>query len=507
MPILHAHQLEPLPAPDLDDAVRAVVHDPLWFLARQWQMGEFQGENASTPVEVRATIRTRRISYTAAALPGAPPSLEALPPEVLVESENNDWWTIGRRLKVGAELAAQLGLAPQERWLFADPPPPYDLVSPAWDALTILADGDLDTSGLDPSPAEPAHCWVDDELVYEHADAFDAEGTALHLRRHRGGRMDWYSVDAGAGPAEPAGEFLELEPLIPARLDFPGRPRAGTWEIEDAQHDYGSVGADAKHTSTAILVNLVQGHRDEWFAVPIGAETGVIVEITEFWVRDAFDQEWDSTTSDGLNPPTDLVATPFGPRPWALFDSGTSGLILWNAVDRTLESEPIEQVQFGVDDQSNLVWAVERRLDSRSPRPIVPESGAYPLIPPPPGDQTVSSDYRYVPGMGAEAYWIPYALDAEAARRELARHRLRDLSFYPALDLPEAAAAVLRDAGRIREGVVPIGGVQVERRWQLARASTGAPQLWIERRRGPLMSPPARTLRFDVAMATDPEEV
>src|SRR5215207_3658158 len=30
----------------------AAVHDPVWFLARQWQMGEHQGENASTPVLV-----------------------------------------------------------------------------------------------------------------------------------------------------------------------------------------------------------------------------------------------------------------------------------------------------------------------------------------------------------------------------------------------------------------------------------------------------------------------
>ena len=30
----------------------AGVHDPLWFLSRQWQMGEHQGENATPPVLV-----------------------------------------------------------------------------------------------------------------------------------------------------------------------------------------------------------------------------------------------------------------------------------------------------------------------------------------------------------------------------------------------------------------------------------------------------------------------
>jgi len=33
-----------------DDALRAEVHDGLWMLARQWQMGEFRGDDAGAPV-------------------------------------------------------------------------------------------------------------------------------------------------------------------------------------------------------------------------------------------------------------------------------------------------------------------------------------------------------------------------------------------------------------------------------------------------------------------------
>ena len=38
---------------DMTDAVHARVYDPLWMLARQWQMGEFQGEDTGTPVLAR----------------------------------------------------------------------------------------------------------------------------------------------------------------------------------------------------------------------------------------------------------------------------------------------------------------------------------------------------------------------------------------------------------------------------------------------------------------------
>ena len=45
---------------------------------------------------------------------------------------------------------------------------------------------------------------------------------------------------------------------------------------------------------------------------------------------------------------------------------------------------------------------------------------------------------------------------------------------------------------------IPSNGIEVERRWMLARDMLGNPILWIERQRKPLRTPPARRLRFDV---------
>src|SRR6185436_8636931 len=38
---------------DFTRSLRAEVRDPLWMLTRQWQMGEFQGEDAATPIGAR----------------------------------------------------------------------------------------------------------------------------------------------------------------------------------------------------------------------------------------------------------------------------------------------------------------------------------------------------------------------------------------------------------------------------------------------------------------------
>jgi hypothetical protein len=68
-------------AGDPRPGIEARVHDPLWLLGRQWQLGEFEGEDAGTPLTVRVVTRTAPIDRWA---PGctAPGDAneEALPP-------------------------------------------------------------------------------------------------------------------------------------------------------------------------------------------------------------------------------------------------------------------------------------------------------------------------------------------------------------------------------------------------------------------------------------------
>lgn len=517
MPTFFADRLEPLPVPGIPDATRGTVHDPVWFLTRQWQLGEFQGENASTPVKVEAVTTARAIVHT-----DSGQALQVVPPEVLVESEIDDWWTIGRRLRLGAVIAAHLGLEVEPRWVIADPPPPYDLVDPAWDGLEMWKGGlDVAPGVLPEIPPDPQPTWVEDELIYDRDDAFTADGVRLHLRRHRGGRLDWYSVDADVPadlpPAEPDGI---LRRVVPARLEYPGMPRRGVWEIEDAQADLAAIAPDAVHTATQIMLALYASHRDEWFDVPVPTPTGRILRIVRFAVTDSFGDVYVAERGPegvvsgphGLHPPVDAVPVPDswlagGALPWGLFHTRhleSGDLVLVQTVDRPLAGEVVERVQFGVDDESNLVWAVERRLDGRATTPMSPVDGTS-LVPPRPSDQTKGQAYDYVPGVGTESHWIPYTMSETGQPRELVQRRLVDLSRFPVVVVGVAKAAVLTgERRRLVESVIPLGGLEVERRWMLVRDAVGEPHLWIQRQRRPLTSPPARTLRFDVAAPTDP---
>jgi hypothetical protein len=291
-------------------------------------------------------------------------------------------------------------------------------------------------------------------------------------------------------------------------------PRTGIWEIEDTQSDIGAMAPDAAHTATAIMTALFFSHRDEWFDVPVPGSAGQVLRIISVEVVDSFGEPFVAGFDDGgaptgwpgLHPPTDPIITPDSwhddhSLPWGLFHThglAPGELVLWLVVDRPLVGNILERVQFGVDDASNVVWAVERTLEQREAQPQVLKGPS--LIPPRPSNLTRGQAYDYVPSIGAQAHWIPYTMP-DNGPRQLQQRRLADLSISPPAQLFDPArASVLQGEGRtLWESVVPVDGLEVQRRWMLARGADGRPHLWIQRERRPLSAPPARQLRWDVA--------
>lgn len=98
---------------DLRGGLQAQIHDPLWMLARQWQLGEFAGEDAGSPVVARLRAQCARLSrYHAGPMPDGPsqgqPYRDAtLPLETLVEREAVSSTSGGRSDR---RLAAEAGL-------------------------------------------------------------------------------------------------------------------------------------------------------------------------------------------------------------------------------------------------------------------------------------------------------------------------------------------------------------------------------------------------------------
>ena len=70
------NRLEPRPrSRDYKASLAAEVRDPLWLLARQWQIGEFQGEDAGSPAFVQYSVTSSDMTgWVPASTPNAPPT-------------------------------------------------------------------------------------------------------------------------------------------------------------------------------------------------------------------------------------------------------------------------------------------------------------------------------------------------------------------------------------------------------------------------------------------------
>ena len=88
-------RLEPVSRnPDMNSGLQARIYDPLWLLARQWQLGEFRGEDNGSPAMAQWIGECARFTrYVSGALPDKPQvegeafDSKSIPLEVLVECE------------------------------------------------------------------------------------------------------------------------------------------------------------------------------------------------------------------------------------------------------------------------------------------------------------------------------------------------------------------------------------------------------------------------------------
>lgn len=484
---------------DLDRGIAAEVGDPLWLLGRQWQLGEHHGEDAASPVHVQYTQHETPIAVETDAPDG---DTTTTPPQPVVEAEAEQWWTPGRRVRLGRSVTAdptiRETLGHDVSLLLDGLPAPYHRLNGlGYDGRELWrrrgpSDLDLADELFEPRPPDmpPEDRW--DTATFRYNAVLTAGDMKLALRDHPGGDIDWYAVD-GAGPIT-LGPGIEHVTLA-SQLRYPGAPTVRFWEIEAAALDLGGPAPDRSKFATLLLLELLSSHSDDWFTFPVDTDPGTVVTLSGVKVIDSFGDEHD------LKAPTD----------WSLFQVrglDHRSLIVWPTVATPLAGPVRDEVVIGTDEDAAMLWAVERRIAGRD----VATGELQPDKPTSP-DTRAPERMRYHPGAPIKDHWHPYPLDARSPGRSFVQGRLADTSGEQVVLAPPPRSDLLRDAAwtrnddaepqeqspphRIAPEAVPRFGLRIQRRSLLGRRIDGSPVLWSQRRRVMHATPPALPLTFD----------
>ncbi len=246
---------------DLTPGLSARVADPLWMLARQWQVGELTGEDAASPLLLGAEIHHQPLGEFRAGKGGA----EAVDRDggaLEARAECEDVYTGPSRLRIAAELGAHL-----LRLIGAKPVDPQL-------ATRLRAAYPLDLTSDEPGPDDVRDPRGDLELELLARHSLDALALADDLRAIRdgggtGGKGSGdRSVDPGLGdvadPDSLAARFLADTDTLVHRPDR-GPP---AWDVERLEYRF-DVAAPAFAGGTVLAATGYPGGHLDWYGLDV----------------------------------------------------------------------------------------------------------------------------------------------------------------------------------------------------------------------------------------------
>ncbi len=479
---------------EIDEALQSQVADPLWMLGRQWQVGEFHGDDAAQPAAVRMRAGSAPLSSVKGAhMDRARRMPDNVPLEALVEST-----PVERVGMAGMRASAESGRRLLRRLRAAGFGDVADLLADAFPiampthllgenaragaAARMLTRGGVDGHGLAAArsdrigrllhsipaerrdaageiyrswraeqPADRARAWEPQRLEYSFSVAAqtDTGETTLIADEHLGGHLDWYSFDVSGDEARRHGvsrQRLRRHDVtaIPSPVRYHGMPASRWWEFEDGEVHFGDIDAGPNELYSMALAEFATVYSDDWFAVPLRLPRGSLSRVLEI---DVIDTMGGVTT---IHPTTqvDHERAPDGPRPFRLFELAGDPhiaekrapyLLLPPVVATSIRGAPVERVVFARDEGANLAWGVERLVEGPLGR-AVDRSEAYRASREPvaAGDDEAQrygdEIWRYRLESAAPPWWIPFVPERIAPDSPQTMLRRARLSSWDEID-------------------------------------------------------------------------
>jgi hypothetical protein len=560
-------RLEPQPRDaSLATSLQAQIRDPLWLLTRQWQVGEFGGDDAGSPVQAVLGVETQAITGYRPGPPGGAvvPFDQTLPLEVHVEREPARFGVRGS-IQLGLlfeeRIAASLGASARSvinafRAAFpiaaADPDPALagalglqlralaagqvtDGEALYWSALTAQAGGTpvpplppqasrhkvaavladfvaLRQSAFSQPAADSA--WQGTELEYSFAvesASTTGESVVLEADTFPGGHLDWYSFAAGslATSSQPQDPVFTSQNFLPLHVTFGGMPTGRWWNFEDSASDLGQLNVQNVDLATLLVMEFALVYGTDWFFVPIPSQFGCLQRVTTLVVTDTFGERT-------LIRPAEQYPVVGGSQPWSMFKISDSDgqpsdfILLAPVLGVTDDADALEDVVFLRDNTAALAWAVQQKLQGGADLPVngyeayLARLAADPTQVPAPAAPG-SADISYTLENPPPDNWIPFVPVLSQSGEMMFRRGTMDIPGPGGTVIQLQPRAEILQPGTsyyLTDRVITPTGIEATRYLRRTRWTDGSTLAWMARQSGPGTGPGSSGLKFDFVRAT-----
>jgi hypothetical protein len=250
---------------DFERALKAEVRDALWILTRQWQLGEFLGDDAGSPVLARICTSATQFDRFQPGSAAVEAFTLAVPLETTVERRPIRWQGAGTMFSLDLRLA--LG----RRWRkmlakAASPatPPAARLSADYWPAYRQqYAVGVPDpNAAADAAICAHADVWQQVGAAAERA----MDGYALLEHIDEGGAATDNIAGAAADAAKLAALAERLHEWLATLVEQPTDPTRDSWQPERFEYRFACAAPDGVAGFHAAADEYYTGHLD-WYSL------------------------------------------------------------------------------------------------------------------------------------------------------------------------------------------------------------------------------------------------
>lgn len=406
---------------NFNKALKSEVRDALWMICKQWQMGEFKGEDAGTAVFSKIKIDSTEINELSPANSPFTKLDKSLPIETIIEQRSinferdtqnigldirlqlgNYWYKLLKRESLGSYYSQYVDLygfklgakdrATDQIFAHKEELQQWMAISgrtiDGFEIIKHIDNGNEASSGIilsdtDHKPilneigqklikyyrqnfTQPStqddNSWQPDRLEYKAAaKASNSESVdTLVAEEYYHGHLDWYAfnLESDNGDGSIKPKTFK-DTFIPSPIEFDGMPDKRWWKFEDSKTFFGNVTPSTTDLSKLLLIEFGLTYANDWFIVPFNLPIGSIADVKGITVTNNFgDLYWIE--------PTEKIGE--NSTEWSVFRQQSNPvnkkLFLSPSAIKVQEGSPLEEVMLIRDEMANMVWGVEKTIPS-----------------------------------------------------------------------------------------------------------------------------------------------